>query len=252
MVFTISITEMRNSKKFIFLLFLSILSFVGWNSITPKETDLIRSPLHKENGTNQQATSISTSSTSLDENVLNNYLNREYIKNWNFTPYGRLKFMMAREHCRKKQEKNEKAGKFSGIIVGVKKCGTSSLQLFLTAHPQIKFQRMYAGEGHYFTIGCFALSKEECLSQTNIFKYFYSAQKESADDFIFEKSPNYFNTLRIAEIIKLYNKNIKIIVITCEPAARAYSDYLHLRTVLAKQKARLSWIKPPLLSLLAT
>ena len=138
------------------------------------------------------------------------------------------------------------------MIVGVKKCGTSSLQMFLASHPQIKFQRMYADEGHYFTIGCFALSKEECLSQTNIFKYFYSAQKESENDFIFEKSPNYFNTLRVAEIIKLYNKNIKIIVITCEPAARAYSDYLHLRSVLAKNEVRSLWTKPPLLSFLAT
>ena len=118
MVLAISLTETRNSKFFIFLLFLSFLSFFGWNNIIPKETDFISSSLNKKNGNNQQATIISTSSTSLNENILNNYLNRKYIENWK--SYHRLKFMKAQEHCRKKQEKNEEAEKFSGMIVGVK------------------------------------------------------------------------------------------------------------------------------------
>ena len=82
---------------------------------------------------------------------------------------------------------------------------------------------MYAGEGHYFDLGCYAVSKEDCISDENILKYLYSPISSLQNQVVLEKSPNYFNDFRIPELIKLYNKNIKIIVITCEPAARAYS-----------------------------
>ena len=46
-----------------------------------------------------------------------------------------------------------KIQKFDIIVAGVKKCGTSSLQLFMQYHPELKAQHFYAREGHYFDIG---------------------------------------------------------------------------------------------------
>ena len=43
--------------------------------------------------------------------------------------------------------------KFSFIIAGAKKCGTSALRDFLGYHPQVLFTSLYLGEGHYFGMG---------------------------------------------------------------------------------------------------
>ena len=64
--------------------------------------------------------------------------------------------------------------KFDFIIAGAKKCGTWALENFLRFHPQIQFKSFFAGEGHFFDIGCMTKSEEECLSDENLrnFQYF--------------------------------------------------------------------------------
>ena len=59
-----------------------------------------------------------------------------------------------------------KIKKFDIIVAGVKKCGTSSLELFMKYHPELKSYHFYAREGHYFDIGTvFYLFKSEFMIQ---------------------------------------------------------------------------------------
>ena len=53
----------------------------------------------------------------------------------------------------KKTRTLTKKRKFSFIIAGAKKCGTSALREFLANHPQVLFTSLYLGEGHYFGTG---------------------------------------------------------------------------------------------------
>ena len=53
----------------------------------------------------------------------------------------------------KEKVSKQKIQKFDIIVAGVKKCGTSSLQLFMKYHPELKGHNFYAREGHYFDIG---------------------------------------------------------------------------------------------------
>ena len=51
-----------------------------------------------------------------------------------------------------------------------------------------------------------------------------------------ERSPNYFVEKKIPRRIKMYNENAKIVLMLCEPAARAYSDYTHFTTNIQDQE----------------
>ena len=63
-----------------------------------------------------------------------------------------------------KQAASIKIQKFDIIVAGVKKCGTSSLELFMKYHPELKSYHFYAREGHYFDIGTvFYLFKSEFM-----------------------------------------------------------------------------------------
>lgn len=47
----------------------------------------------------------------------------------------------------------------------------------------------------------------------------------------------------VPELIKKYNPDVKIIIITCSPSSRAYSDYLHTKE-LVKRKSSVPWVGP--------
>ena len=116
------------------------------------------------------------------------------------------------------------------VIAGVKKCGTSALLNFLNNHPQLDFISLYAYEGHYFNIGCLGLNTTTCLSESNRKKFGYgkpSGTQSRMKKIYGDKTPAYFTTTRSAKLLKLYNKNLKVIVVTCDPAIRALSDYRH-------------------------
>ena len=57
------------------------------------------------------------------------------------------------EFLRMQKNAIQKIQKFDIIVAGVKKCGTSSLQLFMRYHPELQGHNFYAHEGHYFDIG---------------------------------------------------------------------------------------------------
>ena len=137
--------------------------------------------------------------------------------------------------------------------MGVKKCGTLALNHFLNFHPQVSFKNNFHGEGHYFDIGCRGKTTAQCVSDKNMIDFAYLVLKKnrlkyswiSAPNFITEKgsfsnadpkiivgerSPNYLIESAIPSRIKKYNPNIKVVIMVCEPAARAYSDFIHFST----------------------
>ena len=49
----------------------------------------------------------------------------------------------------------------------------------------------------------------------------------------------------VPELIRKYNPKAKIIIITCSPSSRAYSDYIHMKDLAEKLKDRsYNWIGP--------
>ena len=129
--------------------------------------------------------------------------------------------------------------KFNFIIAGVMKCGTSALRDFLASHPQIKFANLYANEGHYFDIGCLGRNESSCLSIENMARFKYGPQPYPNPNFdqimqYAETTPAYFTTPGLPRLLKMYNDRLKIVIVTCEPAARALSDYRHRLNALSK------------------
>ena len=100
------------------------------------------------------------------------------------------------------------------IMVGVKKCGTGALARFLGMHPLVK----YAGEQYYFN-----------RYYTNSLQwYLHQMPRSRPSEIVFEKTPSYLFSPSVAENIKKFDPNIKIINIMCDPARRIYSDFLHM------------------------
>lgn len=127
------------------------------------------------------------------------------------------------------------AKKIDFVIAGAKKCGTSALKDFIGMHPHTRLNQLYAYEGHYFDIACLAKTTEECLSLKNRQKYNYGAQiheNQTLDYYLdYEATPAYFTTPGVAKLLKLYNPNIKVIVLLCDPANRALSDFRQQQAV---------------------
>ncbi len=72
------------------------------------------------------------------------------------------------------------------VIAGAKKCGTSTLQLFLTMHPALE---VAPGEIHYFDFFNRVYKRRKGIS------WYLSQMPEVADDkVLLEKTPGYFIT----------------------------------------------------------
>lgn len=88
---------------------------------------------------------LQTTSTTESQNMAE-FINAHYLERLCET-YTRGDLLMMKKAASIKIEK------FDIIVAGVKKCGTSSLQLFMNYHPELKVKPFYAHEGHYFDIG---------------------------------------------------------------------------------------------------
>ena len=87
---------------------------------------------------------LQTTSTSESQNMAE-FINAHYLE--------RLCEIYDKGELRMKKSASTKVQKFDIIVAGVKKCGTSSLQLFMKYHPELQSRRFYAHEGHYFDLG---------------------------------------------------------------------------------------------------
>jgi len=99
------------------------------------------------------------------------------------------------------------------------KCGTGAVSKFLSRHSKLIdigetyfFNRYYhLGFGYY----------------TNLIKKYHHQESQ----FIFEKTPTYYKTLKSARLIAEMNPNIKTILIVCDNVKRTLSRYLHIRNL---------------------
>ncbi|CAH1794169.1 unnamed protein product [Owenia fusiformis] len=104
------------------------------------------------------------------------------------------------------------------LIIGVQKCGTQALAMFLQLHPKLK--RAGNGEIHFF----------DRPEKFNKGLDFYKSLMPETDytEIAFEKTPAYFDMADPREIHKM-NKNVKIVIIFCDPVKRSVSAFDHRR-----------------------
>ncbi|XP_039250596.2 heparan sulfate glucosamine 3-O-sulfotransferase 4-like [Styela clava] len=102
------------------------------------------------------------------------------------------------------------------IGLGVKKCGTGALVHFLAEHPLIKLPRR---------VETFFFVKKHLRG----IEYYKKIMPPVADDELaMEKTPLYFYMAdRVIPYIKELAPNAKLILCLCNPAKRAFSDYVH-------------------------
>ncbi|XP_078494722.1 heparan sulfate glucosamine 3-O-sulfotransferase 1-like [Ciona intestinalis] len=122
-------------------------------------------------------------------------------------------------------EPNKKLKRLPQVIgIGVKKCGTGALKSFLGFHPKVEIYTANQGEAHFFDV-------DENFERGPAL-YRLEMPFTDADQITFEKTPKYFTTPAVGERIKYFydkvKEPIKLVVIFCEPAARAYSEYMHI------------------------
>ena len=124
-----------------------------------------------------------------------------------------------------KQRQNEEEPQYEKrmpdlIIIGMQKCGTTVLKYFLEAHPKLIAT---VGEVHFF-------EKDENFEKG---KEWYLGRMPNAppDFFIIEKTPDYMAVPIVAKRIFEMKPEMKLVVVTCNPVKRTFSNYLHLKSV---------------------
>ena len=110
------------------------------------------------------------------------------------------------------------------IIIGVKKCGTYTLQNFLDIHPQLE-----ATAGAKFQTGGLSV-EESSLAWRQLMPLTTPFQKTVAD------FPGFIDRVTLLGHIErniTEAKGLKIIVILRDPVKRAISDYVHVSNIVA-------------------
>lgn len=115
--------------------------------------------------------------------------------------------------------------KVNTIILGVQKCGTTTLSHYLSQHPEINFCKQK--EPDFFSKG------NDWTKELKSYHQLYTSSENSAKKKIWmEASTTYSWLLEYPEVPKRlleYNKNLKFIYIMRDPIARIKSHYLHHR-----------------------
>ncbi len=106
----------------------------------------------------------------------------------------------------------------SFLIIGAQKAATSSLYSYLIQHPNIVPPKQK--EVNFFNIDE-NYNRGEAFYQSQFNKYYNPFKKHVT----FEATPEYLYLPHIPKRIFDYNKDLKLIVVFREPAARAYSAW---------------------------
>ena len=104
------------------------------------------------------------------------------------------------------------------IIVGVSKCGTRALLDYLALHPNIIAANK---EVNFFTNASMYNKGPELYRNTMPLSY--------SDQLTVEKSPDYFECEMCPERIIAIDRNIKLLLILCNPVDRLVSQYMQLK-----------------------
>lgn len=103
------------------------------------------------------------------------------------------------------------------LIVGILRCGTSSLFEYLKKHPQLIGSKRK--ETHYFD-GFYD-------NGLNWYKEMFPPRTDNS--LLFEATPHYFIHYWVPKRIKQLLPNVKIILLFRDPTARAWSHFCHRR-----------------------
>lgn len=107
------------------------------------------------------------------------------------------------------------------FIVGAQRCGTTYLYNILDSHPDIYMARPLKPEPKFFLDKLLAKEKIEAYLD----KYFTSQPEYKKFKALGEKSTSYFEYAYVAENIKKFFPQAKIIIILRNPSDRAISHY---------------------------
>jgi hypothetical protein len=116
---------------------------------------------------------------------------------------------------------NKKVG---AMILGVQKCGTTTLSHYLSQHPEINFCKQKEPE--------FFSKNIDWSTDLNNYHKLYASSKIINDKLWVEASTTYSWLLEYPEVPKRllsYNNELKFIFILRDPVARIKSHYLHHR-----------------------
>lgn len=111
------------------------------------------------------------------------------------------------------------------IIIGVQKCGTTTLSHYLSQHPEINFCKQKEPD-------FFSKSKDWKKELKSYHELYTSSEKSAKKKIWMEASTTYSWLLEYPEVPKRlheYNKSLKFIFIIRDPIARIKSHYLHHR-----------------------
>ena len=108
------------------------------------------------------------------------------------------------------------------IVIGVRKCGTSALEMFLKAHPDI--DNVPVGTGRQKSLSFFYKHYEKGLAW-----YLSQMPCSGPDKVIVEHSSQYYSKEQCINRISMFNSRIKLILLVREPISRTISQYLQSR-----------------------
>lgn len=111
--------------------------------------------------------------------------------------------------------------------LGAAKAGTSSIRQYLAAHPEIYLIR---GEPRFFSCEGMDLDHNNPAHRqtiTDLESYRALFEGVTHEKAIGEMSPSYLHNQDAAKRIKQYVPNVKLFAILRDPAARAFSHYMH-------------------------
>ena len=111
------------------------------------------------------------------------------------------------------------------IILGVGKCGTRALLLFLGSHPDIVAAQQ---EINFF-------DRSELYS-LGLREYIRLLPRRKRDEqILLEKTPAYFDTPGAEKRIHAAIPDVRLLVIVREPVTKMISSYVHLREKIRKE-----------------
>lgn len=113
------------------------------------------------------------------------------------------------------------------IVVGVQKAGTSSLFSALSLHPGIS--PAATKEPQFFAL-------QESLVERHIDSY--RSLFPPSGHYSLEASTFYFTSPDAPRLIKKFSDDTRILIVTRDPVARAYSGYWHMRKKVLRRERR--------------
>jgi hypothetical protein len=106
------------------------------------------------------------------------------------------------------------------LIVGAQKSGTTALASFLSAHPEVCMSPKK--ENHFFDSEAYARCADPAAVATSYCKFF---PNYAGHEHVGEATPRYMFLPGIAEKVRRYNPDMKLIFVLRNPVERAISHY---------------------------